>query len=362
MILMAPMFLLICVFTGFAVAAAYMLWQSRRRTQDAFLAFLAVSIERGVPLAPAIEAFARDQGGSMGRRARQAADLLRAGWSLPDVLQHVGGLVPQKSLVLINVGQQTGSLAPAIRCAAGSREPYLLIWVQLTGRLLYLGALVVFAGLIATFMLLKIALAFRKIFEDFGMELPPLTRLVVDASRWANHWLVFLFGFLILVLVPLVLLWAFDRLPVALPVVGRLARRLHTAVILESLSLAVSQQRPIAETIGSLARWYPRWPIRRRLTKVAADVQRGQDWDESLAAHGFLGKTDLVVLKTAERVGNLDWALREMADSSRRRLAYRLTMLVQLMYPVVIVSFGILVMAYVVGFFMPLIALIQNLT
>lgn len=356
------LFMLICVIIGLAIAAVYMLWQSRRRTQDAFLAFLAVSIERGVPLAPAVEAFAREQRGWMGLRARQAADMLRAGWALPDVLQHVGGLVPTKSLVLINVGHQTGSLAPAIRCAVGSREPYLPIWVQLTGRLLYLGALVVFAGLIATFMLLKIAPAFCKIFDDFGMKLPILTQLVVDFSILASPWVVLLPLLLIVVLVPLVLLWAFDRLPFALPFVGRLARQLHTAVILESLSLAVGRQRPIAETIGSLARWYPQWPIRRRLSKVATDVQRGQDWDESLAAQGFLRKTDLAVLKTAERVGNLDWALREMADSSRRRLAYRLTALVQLMYPVVIVSFGILVMTYVVGFFMPLIALIQKLT
>lgn len=359
---MLLLLVLIGLIIGFAITAGYMALQSRRRTQEAFLALLAVSIERGVPLIPAIEAFAREQGCWIGGRAKQVANLLGSGWMLPDALQHVGGLVPSKSLVLINVGHQAGALGPAIRYTLGSREPYLPIWVQLTSRLIYLGALLGFAFLVATFMFIKIVPAFIKIFDDFSSDLPTLTQLVFHSGASAFGWISLVAGLLCLAVVPLLLLWAFDQLPISLPILGPLTRRLHTAVILESLSLVVSQQRPIPETVVALARWYPRWPIRRRLEKVAAELQSGRTWHESLAAHGFLSSSDLMVLKTAERVGNLAWALREMADSSRRRLAYRLSALIQLMYPLVIVSLGVLVMIYVVGFFMPLIALIQKMT
>ena len=68
------------------------------------------------------------------------------------------------------------------------------------------------------------------------------------------------------------------------------------------------------------------------------------------------------MLGAASRVGNLGWALGELADSSRRRLTYRLHALVQVLFPLAIGLVGLTVMFFVVGLFMPLVALIQNLT
>jgi len=51
----------------------------------------------------------------------------------------------------------------------------------------------------------------------------------------------------------------------------------------------------------------------------------------------------VALLRTAQRAGNLDWALKEMAEANRRRLAYRLQVVGQLTFPPVIVAFGLLV-------------------
>jgi len=53
--------------------------------------------------------------------------------------------------------------------------------------------------------------------------------------------------------------------------------------------------------------------------------------------------------------------LQEMADSNRRRLAYRIQAAVQVLVPPVVVAFGLVVMFIVVALFLPLIALIQKL-
>jgi type II secretory pathway component PulF len=74
-----------------------------------------------------------------------------------------------------------------------------------------------------------------------------------------------------------------------------------------------------------------------------------------------IGRAEMAVLGAAQRVGNLPWALAEMADSSRRRLGYRLHGLTHLLFPAVVLSFGLLVLFVVVGFFMPLVLLIEKL-
>ena len=67
------------------------------------------------------------------------------------------------------------------------------------------------------------------------------------------------------------------------------------------------------------------------------------------------------MLQAAQRVGNLPWALTEMADSVRRRLAYRVQAAVQLLFPPIVILMGLAVTFIVVALFLPLIALIQRL-
>jgi type II secretory pathway component PulF len=60
-------------------------------------------------------------------------------------------------------------------------------------------------------------------------------------------------------------------------------------------------------------------------------------------------------------VGNLSWALHEMADSTRRRLGYRVQAIAQFLFPPIVICMGLIVMFIVVALFLPLIALIQRL-
>ena len=110
-----------------------------------------------------------------------------------------------------------------------------------------------------------------------------------------------------------------------------------------------------------MARSYPKRDIRRRLRQTEADIRAGRDWCESLHGHGLIQAADLAVLQAAQRVGNLAWALQEMADSARRRLAYRVQAIVQTLFPLLVVLIGMVVMFVVVALFLPLIALIQHL-
>ena len=66
-------------------------------------------------------------------------------------------------------------------------------------------------------------------------------------------------------------------------------------------------------------------------------------------------------LQAAQRVGNLPWALHEMADSGRRRFIYRVQAVVQAAFPPVVILFGLIVMFIAVAVFLPLVTLIQRL-
>jgi type II secretory pathway component PulF len=332
--------------------------------QYAFLRALAAATERQMPLAPVVEAFAGDQNGSWSRRARYVAHLLRAGVPLPEALQRTPGVVPAASVPLARIGQDTGRLTEALRQASSTENFYSPVWHSIVARLLYLWMLPFFFFCIVAFLFLKIVPAFVKIFQDFDVALPRLTVGVISAANLAcNFWYL---------LAPLVVLGFFLTCYAVLrytgwidwdpPGIRWLARRFDTATILDALALVAQAGRPLPEGIGVLASIYPKAWIRRRLQRVGEDITGGIDWRQSLLDRRLINRADLAVLQSAGRVGNLPWALRELADSSRRRLAYRLHALVQVLFPLCVAVIGLVVLFVVAGLFMPLVTLIRTLS
>jgi type IV pilus assembly protein PilC len=359
--------LLVFVWTGLLVgpvfigAVVLIVWKGHRAHQYGLIAALAVSAERLIPLIPVVEALADERWGLARSRTQELAALLRAGWTLPDALARVPGLVPRRALVLIRMGQESGLLAASLREAMTERELFSGLWTQMALRLLYLCAYLVFAMIVVTFMMIKIVPAMQKIFADFGRELPRLTQMMISTAGDFGIALSMVCTLVSLLAISLLALWYLDAIPFRLPLLGRLTWRLHTATVLESLALWVRSARPLPEAVAALARSYPRWPVRQRLGRVLADLTSGGDWGESLLRHQLIGRSDLAVIRAARQAGNLAWALGELADGRRRRLAYRLQTLLQCVFPLVILGFGLAVMAFVVAFFLPLIALIQSL-
>jgi type II secretory pathway component PulF len=111
-----------------------------------------------------------------------------------------------------------------------------------------------------------------------------------------------------------------------------------------------------------VAETYPLSIVAGRIQLAAQRITGGQNWCASLRQVGLIGQADAAVLAAAQRTGNLDWALEEMADSALRRQAYWIQVLLATLFPVVLLTLGLVVGLIVIGLFLPLIALIQGLT
>lgn len=340
-------------------------WVRKHRAarQYGLLWLLAVSSERFMPLVPAIDAFAREHRGAFSRRARRLAGMLNAGVPLPDALDRCPGLLPRYAVPMIRVGYETGTLAPSLRQAATVHDLHEPIWAAITGITTYLLMLPAFGILLLTFLMIKIIPSFEKIFKDFGTALPSMTQALISASNFAvNYWFLLLPFYLVgALLVIHATLRYFGWIDTDLPGIARLTRRFDSARVLDTLALVARQRRPLTEGIAALAHSYPKQNVRWRLAMAAVGISAGRDWCESLREQDLIRHSDLAILQAAQRVGNLPWALHEMADSNRRRLAYRVQAAAQVLFPPMIIAMGLVVMFIVVALFLPLIALIQHM-
>ena len=107
---------------------------------------------------------------------------------------------------------------------------------------------------------------------------------------------------------------------------------------------------------------HPQSDIRSRLERVLGRVTAGMGVWPAMRDSGLLSARDVSLLEMAERANNLGWALSALAESKERSLVHRWQVLMTLSVPVFTVAAGLVVMLICIGFFMPLVKLLNDLS
>jgi protein transport protein HofC len=342
-------------------AIIYLSYRRLADHQDALLGIMELAADRGMPMGPAILAYASQTRGNFQNWAETLGELLRRGIGLQEALDGIPGLVSRQSRLLIRMGSESGHLARGLHEAYRARSFRVSLAQKITSQVAYMTWVATMAFGITGFLMYFIIPKFEAIFKDFGVELPPVTMMMIRGSHVAvdYFWVPFLGG---LGLCGFIAINLFNGGGWSLPFADRLFSRRHTLLILRSLSLFIEAERPIASAMYSLGEWYPtRW-VRNRLRLVAADVSQGIDWIDSMNSTGLLKASDVGVLSSAQRAGNLSWAIHELVETGERRLSFRLHGFLQLGFIVSMLILGGMILFLAVGYFSPLTLLILRLS
>jgi type II secretory pathway component PulF len=126
--------------------------------------------------------------------------------------------------------------------------------------------------------------------------------------------------------------------------------------------VAVDAGRPLAEALTTIATRHPDKDLRVRVNALAAAVARGDDCWSALRAARMLRRGEVALLEAAQRVGNLVWALRGMADGIERKSEYRFQFFMEFLHPVLIIAVGSIVGTFCAAIFLPMITLLSQLS
>jgi type IV pilus assembly protein PilC len=224
---------------------------------------------------------------------------------------------------------------------------------------------------VTTFIMYYIIPKYKVIFAGFEIPLPALTeRMIAISSASANYW------YLVILAVPAALLVVWTGTGFALDMLGlgpgwgrrpfalsmRLLPRLKTPPLLRCLAVCIEAGRPIDQALGSLSENHPDVSFRGRLSQIFSEVSRGDECWLTLSACGMLRRGEMGLLEAAQRVGNLPWALRSIADNIERRALQRFYLAVQFIDPALTLAVGLLVGAFCTGMFLPLTELLNRLS
>ncbi len=337
-------------------------WKYRAARQASLMVVLAAAARKSMPLSSAVEAFSNEWRGGFGRKARRLAQSLADGELLSRALRQIGGLASAKALAIIEAGEETGAMGPALAEATQLHLPRGALDKMAA---IYWYLFVTTSAIISVnaFMMLKIMPAMKKIFQDFHLELPGATLALINISDALLTFtpLTFMLPFLALAIFVYVALRYLGVVLWEPPLISAFVRRWNMATVLRTAATAAEAERPLEIGLMALARSYPNPSLRRRLALALGDISLGADWCDSFLQHGLLREHEAGLLRAAARAGNLAWALRETAAGIERRCIYRLRATSQLLTPAVVLLLGGVTSVIVIGMFLPLVSLIENL-
>jgi len=154
---------------------------SSRARQGDLLWVITIAQEQGVSLADEIERYGESVTGAYALQVAELVQDLRDGVELSDALENLPDLLPKHVTVAARVGENSGDLGAALRESALHHTSELS---ESNSNL----SLTLFATyhalmeLVASFLVIFIVPKFKHIFNDFGIQLPPASVALIEAS------------------------------------------------------------------------------------------------------------------------------------------------------------------------------------
>jgi type II secretory pathway component PulF len=338
--------------------------ESLASKQKSLLRVLAVAAAERLEAMPLVSALAVEHRGRYRRRLRRLAHRLSAGLSLADAIEQTPGVLSDEQNLAIRFGEQSGTLSTTLKSLLDDKDQASQRIVARLRQIGFYGSVVLSIFVfIVSFMLIKIIPSFRAIFDDFDLNLPRITELLIRISNTVvNYW-----WLLVLVILPLAWLVKSERARrfFRRKISSRLIRpiaQLRSANVLTLLAGNTRSGRPIAGALSTLARYHFDEKIRHKLLFVRNEVEQGTNVWQSMAAAKLLSAVEARALNKASSADSRAWTMDRLASLKRDRVERRIDVYVSLLQPAMILLMAAAVLFIAVACLTPLFDLTSSLT
>jgi type II secretory pathway component PulF len=327
-----------------------------------------------LPLADGLRAAAAEATSSRVARAlRQIAADVEQGFALESVMTKRSDFLPPHVRGLVAAAAKSGRLGLALDDLVEHHRSAREVWSQVLGAIAYPLLVLGMTLFVLAFLPIFIIPEFKKMFSEFGLELPAITTAVIrfsDAILWLGHgsgvWIGLVFGAFFLVMIALGSFGlgtpAMRRFAITMPMVGPIWQWSGAAAFSRLLATMLEYDIPLPDALR-LARDGVRDPeVRQVATQFAQGVENGSTLSDLMTETNRLPASITPFVRWGERTGKLPDALHSVADMLLLRVRMRTLLLRSVAPPVMFIIVGLLVGFMIVSLFLPLVSLIQGLS
>ncbi len=396
------------------------------KTMVTFTRQLSILQDAGLPILRSLRILEQQsKPGALKNGLIDVCEEIEGGASLSEAMAKVPKVFDRLYINMIKAGEAGGSLELILRRLAEFKERSQKLKGQVIGAMIYPAMVVLFTIAILTFIMLFIIPEFQKMFEEFGIELPAPTQLLMAISkRTVNLWFLFpLIPISLVLFVSLVQKFKAGRMGwhlflLKLPVMGKLVEKANLARTTRTLGALVASGVPIIEGLTITRETSGNAMYEKIFSRITDEIRKGETIAEPMKTENkpgfhpvamfFFAATmsmpplsillikpdmwptvvygcavmtmlgfawyflnykkpvieDLVInmVDVGEETGELDVMLYKVADYYEEEVESLTEGMMKMIEPAMIIFLGLVVLFIVASLFMPLISIISGLS
>ena len=270
---------------------------------------------------------------------------------------------------MVAAGEAGGILDIILQRLSVYLEKAVKLKAQVKSALIYPVTVLVIAAGVVWIILWKVIPVFAQLFAGLGGELPWLTRVVVDASKFVGR-------FSWLIIAALIALSfaarAWHKTPrgkrfidgalLKIPVIGMLLRKIAVARFCRTLSTLTSSGVPILDGLEITAKTSGNAIIEDAIMAVRKSVEEGKTISGPLGETKVFPPMVVQMINVGEQTGALDQMLSKIADFYEEEVDTAVAGLVKLIEPVMIVVLGGIIGVIVTAMYLPLYTILGSIS
>jgi type II secretory pathway component PulF len=345
-----------------------------RREAEVVMAHVAQLSGASLPLAAGLRAAASESGNRRVARAlRLVAADLDQGHSLEAILKQRAQFLPEFVRGLLLATVRTGRPGEALEELVDHERTVRDMFWGLVGAVAY--PLIVLGLALALLAVLPVLIVpeFKKMFEEFELELPTMTRFLIYTSDFFVFVVTRLGVWVLLFLVAFLAVLRFgvpglfstasaQHLRDTLPILGPLWHWSGAASFCRLLAILVEHGVPMSESLRLTADGVRHAPTKEIASLLSEGAAQGRTLSDMLSDSPWMPTTMVPLVRWGEKTGELPDALRTASDMFVGRIRLRALLLRSISAPIVFVLVVLVVSFTVISLFLPLFNLIQGLS
>ncbi|WP_308637370.1 type II secretion system F family protein [Paenibacillus silvisoli] len=328
-----------------------------------YLRQFATLIKAGVSIVDSTRILAEQTESKALRKALlQVEEDLRGGTAFSDAADKHPKVFPVLFVNMIRASEYSGTLDGSLNNLASTFEKQHVTRQKIKSALAYPFVLLLACAGTAVYLLTNVVPTFASMFEEFGAELPTITKLVLGASEWMQSywWLLLILvagcaGAVVFANRHPVASYYMDYALLKMPVFGALLRKATIARMARTLSSLFSSSVPILQAITIVEKVVLNKVMANVLETSKQSLERGGMLSEPFNKHWIFPPLVAQMVRIGEQTGSLDTMLSKVADFYEAEVdmaADRLKTLIEPFMVVVMAAVvGVIVMSIVVPMF-----------
>ncbi len=290
----------------------------------------------------------------------QIRDRVREGKSLSEAVAEAGVFSKVYSTAIL-AGEKSGNLPGVLDYYIAYQRVSTNVRKKVLATLVYPVLLLSVAIVIVTYLVTAVIPKFGVLYRDLNVELPGPTRLLI-ALTVDYRFVVLGIVALMAATVAGVFLWSrteeggtvFDRFKFRVPVIGDTLLKFQVAQFSRTLSTLLTGGTPLVAGLQTASDAITSKLLRATVGQATQMVREGESLHIALASKGVMPEMALDMIEVGESSGALSPMLNSVAEFYEEEVNLRLSALVSLIEPILLIFMGLLVAFILISLYLPI--------